>query len=122
MSCKIEKSKLTDAQKTNLVKKLTFIPVTNNYSNYDTPSEPIYFYQTTSTHVIIPYITAATELQIIPNEDKEYKKYDLEFTGKLREHQVSIVDEAFQHLETYGTTTLALSPGTCKISIIYQNE
>jgi len=118
MSCYIEKSKLTDEQKKSLIKKLTFIPVTSTYNKYNnTPIEPIYFYQTTATHVNIPYITAAKELQIIPNEDKEFKKINLEFTGKLREHQVSIVDEAFQQLDMYGATTLALNPGVGKTLI-----
>jgi superfamily II DNA or RNA helicase len=118
MSCFIEKSKLSNEQKQNLIKSLTFIPTKESYSKYDTtPSEPIYFFKVTPTHVIIPYITAAKELSIIPNEDKQFKTIDLEFTGKLRDYQVSIFAESKEQLETYGTTTLALGTGVGKTLI-----
>lgn len=61
--------------------------------------------------MIIPYMTASSVLQIIPNEDKVFKTVQLEFTGTLRDYQFSIMEEATKQLEEYGTTTFALVPG-----------
>lgn len=114
MSCYIEKSILTNEQKKEIIKLLTFIPVKDVYSKFDTPADPIYFYQTTSTHINIPYMTASTVLQMIPNEDKVFKSVNMDFTGTLRDYQISIHQEMKEQLDNYGTTLAGLNPGAGK--------
>lgn len=74
---------------------------------------PIYFYLNLSNHIRIPYAYASMILgkaynfnlhhaptRILINEGK-----------KLRDYQVSIVQESLANLQTYGTNTLICPPG-----------
>ena len=85
--------------------------VSYNRYNRDAAPPPILFYSIDNGVLHLPYLFAASLLQITPNMDIPFPVMTLEFTGTLRENQVEVETVAWNQLETYGTSTLGLYPG-----------
>lgn len=79
--------------------------------NRDVVPDPILFYSIENEMIHLPYLFAASLLQITPNMDIVYLPTPLVFTGVLRQNQVAVEQEAWNQLEMYGTSTLGLYPG-----------
>lgn len=62
----------------------------------------------------IPFRFGCGLLGKLVNREKEYPKIEYTFNGTLRDYQHSIVQEAYEQLYTFGTTTLALYTGSGK--------
>jgi superfamily II DNA or RNA helicase len=62
-------------------------------------------------------LTGSAILGTVPNLDLPHRTTEIEFTGKLRDYQVDVEAEAYQQLETYGTTTIGLYPGFGKTAL-----
>jgi len=95
---------------------LIFTPQVKN-SRYQTKKGPISFYQVENGSVRLPYLTGSAILGTVPNLDLSHRKIDIEFTGRLRDYQIDVEAEAYQQLETYGTTTIGLYPGFGKTAL-----
>lgn len=85
--------------------------IPNSKYNRGPPPSPINFYQIDNDVVHLPYLFAASLLQITPNTNIPYPLVNLQFTGKLREKQVSVAEESWEQLQKWGTSTLGLEPG-----------
>jgi len=83
----------------------------NSKYNRGNVPEPIIFYTFIDGYLHLPFLFAASLFKINPNLDINYPNTKLEFTGSLREKQVSVEQEAWEQLEKYGTSTLGLYPG-----------
>lgn len=84
--------------------------VVNKY-NSNNVRNPITFYDIDKDFIHVPYLFAASLLQILPNINISYPITNLQFTGKLRENQEIVESESWEQLEKYGTSTLGLYPG-----------
>ncbi len=62
----------------------------------------------------VPFRFGCGLLNKMVNRDKEFPTVPYNFSINLREHQVSIVQEAYNHLYSYGTTTLNVYTGCGK--------
>lgn len=122
MSYAKNRSEITQAQTDQIITMLLITPKKpyNKFSSLfgsSSQEEPVQFYNAIDDVVHLPYLFAASLFQIIPNDKIQYPPVFIEFTGTLRDNQVSMVAEAHEQLQKYGTTTLALPPGTGKTII-----
>lgn len=83
----------------------------NNKYNRDKAPQPILFYSMDGDIVHLPYLFAASLFQITPNLDITFPITQFDFTGTLRQNQISVEIESWTQLERYGTSTLGLYPG-----------
>lgn len=60
--------------------------------------------------VYLPYNYYLRISDEIPNSERSHPRAEFEFKGTLRDYQESIVDEALDHLEEFGTCTLNVPP------------
>ena len=112
MAYAIKRSSISPAAANSIRSMLCLQPdVPNSKYNRNNNPEPILFYNIDGDTVHLPYLFAASLFQITPNVDISYPVTQLEFTGVLRENQVSVEHESWGQLETYGTSTLGLYPG-----------
>lgn len=81
------------------------------YNVHSEPPDPVLFYVIEGDIIHLPFLFAGSLFQICPNINIPYPLTPLNFTGQLREHQIPVEQEAWNQLETYGTTTLGLYPG-----------
>lgn len=112
MAFQIDYSSIPDNYRKYIKKNLT-IKSSNTFNPFS-PDEKILtveFYTLLDGKLHLPYLFASTLFQIIPNINNHFASVPINFTGQLREYQLSVENEAFHHLETYGTTTLSLFPG-----------
>jgi superfamily II DNA or RNA helicase len=63
------------------------------------------------SYLRIPFRFGCGLLGKLVNRDREYPKIDYNFSATLRDYQISVVQEAYSQLYSYGTTTLALPTG-----------
>jgi superfamily II DNA or RNA helicase len=112
MAYAISKANITDEQAATIMSMLTIHPqrATNKYQK-DKQPEPIVFYMVKNGIVHVPFLFAASLFQITPNINIEYQKTTIQFNGSLRENQIPVELEAWQQLEKFGATTLALATG-----------
>lgn len=115
MSARIAISGLADGELAALVKELTITPkrpfVPRGAFGDLPPETPVFFYRRSRTHIDVPYMAASRLLDHFPNDDAPLQPSAATFTGQLRPAQEEVMREACQHLEDYGTTTLALYTG-----------
>ena len=106
---------ITDEQ-AKLISDMLQITPKQEFSKYGSkPQEdPVQFYNMKDGIVHLPYLFAASLFKIIPNIDIQYPPVPKQFTGTLRDYQIPLIDEAQTQLNTYGTTTLAVAPGSGK--------
>jgi len=114
----IARNNINDEQ-ASLIRNSLTLNYDNSYKfNYNTPDKPpIIFYQTVDGVVHIPYMIASSIFQIIPNININHAVRNFSFTGTLRVNQVSVLNEAINHLNSRGTTTLGLCCGFGKTII-----
>jgi len=112
MAYAIKRSTISQPIVDNIRSMLCLKPDSNNsrYNRGNVP-EPILFYNLEGEYIHLPYLFAASLLNITPNLDIPYPITQLTFTGKLRDNQIPVELEAWNQLERYGTTTLGLHPG-----------
>ena len=112
MAFSIERSTVPLEIAQSIRKMLCLQPETtgNKYNQYNTP-EPILFYVLRDGILHLPYLFAASILQIIPNINIPYPVTELSFSGSLRDKQIAVEEEAWSQLERFGTSTLGLYPG-----------
>ena len=91
--------------------KVQFCKVKSNFKRKQPEPDPVKFFLDDGTLLTVPYLFAASYFSVIPNELIEHIKVKLNFLGKLRDHQKPVIEEAWQQLQTFGTSTLALYPG-----------
>lgn len=117
MSRTLDKDSLTEEEinyirtKCYVQAKVTSFSQTSTYGA--TAQTPILFYKVAKDKIHLPYHFTNT---IKPN-DKTIDHYPLthfDFKGNLLEHQISIIDEAEQQLQTFNTTLLAVYPSAGK--------
>lgn len=82
-----------------------------NKYNKNNVIEPILFYFMEGGNLHIPYLFGSALFQVIPNLDIQYPTVHVNFKGSLRENQVAVEKEAWEQLQTKGTSTLGLYPG-----------
>jgi hypothetical protein len=73
--------------------------------------EPVLFYRNDNDVIHLPYLFAASLLQICPNIDINFPRVTIDFTGKLRENQISVESESWDQLQSLGTSTIGVDPG-----------
>lgn len=101
MAYLIERNKINKEQSKDILKALSINSLENDTN--------IKFYLIEDGILKLPYIFGISFFQNIP--DFNFKIHNYEFTGQLRENQIEVEKEAWNQLETYGTTTLGLYPG-----------
>lgn len=89
----------------------------NNYGGDKKGAILFYIYDKEEDVVHLPFAFASSVFQIFPNQDKDYPVVKLDFTGSLREEQIEIEEEAYQHLLSTGTTIIGIPPGSGKTVI-----
>lgn len=102
----IRKILLLQAKKTNYaLGKNKFYMVPNN--------EPILFYwiDKPRDEIILPYIFANSLLGYHINSQLTFPQGNFNFTGQLRNEQISPINLALQQLDQFGTTTLSFPTG-----------
>ena len=118
MAVSVFKSDLTPSQISQIRKYLFMqpllptVPLLNRYDT--TPKPPILFYLTQGDQILLPYIFASALLQKPVNQELNHPRCRFEFKGELYEHQIPIAQEALNHIQTKGTTTLGLPCGQGK--------
>jgi superfamily II DNA or RNA helicase len=115
MAVRVPRSALTEEQSMMIRSHLCLQPVDANpymASKFNLPAKPpILFYLANEDYVELPYTFAAALLQRPVNQDLDHPKATFQFTGELFDHQKEVSQEALQHLQTKGTTTLGVYPG-----------
>lgn len=129
MSALIPLSSYTKEQFTQIIKLLTLIPIDKDAEKRKkfkfggkqiptAPKENIRMYRIEykdgQPFIRAPFRFASGILNTIVNRDREYPRVEYNFTGNLREHQVSIIQEAYMQLYSYGTTSLNVYTGCGK--------
>lgn len=109
------RSAITDEQAKLISEMLQITPKQqfNKYGNLP-QEDPVQFYIIKDGIVHLPYLFAASLFKIIPNNDIVYPSMPKQFTGTLRDYQIPLVTDAHKQLQNYGTTTLAVAPGSGK--------
>lgn len=122
MSVAVLKSELDEATKALIRKHLCVVPkesVVNTYaagsSNDD--SSPILFFVNRGDYIYIPYFFSIAIFNKNINFDLSFRERKFEFTGRLFEHQVEIINQAVSHLNQYGTTNLNVFCGAGKSAL-----
>jgi len=119
MSVRINTNVLTKEQKDLIRKELFMQPKTSGFfkkKRFVNPKDPILMWSLDkpNNEVIVPYTFGNILLGHHINSQKVYPGGKFNFTATLRDHQVPIVQQAMQHLTSFGTTTLAVYPGCGK--------
>lgn len=112
MACSVPKSILSNDQIDIIKTALCLQPKhkENKYNRKKVP-DPIIFFDVVGDNIELPCMFASSLLQTIPNSNIQYPTTSSEFLGTLREHQISVEEEAWMQLQKYGSSTLGLYPG-----------
>lgn len=112
MSIRIPRDTLTEEQKKQIFRDLSFRPKSEYFAGGviggSTP-DPIMFYVADNNYVYLPYKYAEKLTGLTSTGDWPLAKF--RFTQELLPHQPSAVEEAIQHLDREGTTLLNLYTG-----------
>lgn len=73
--------------------------------------EPLVFYHIDDGKLKLPMTYGSKLLDIFPAELQKYQIIDIKFTATLRDYQVEVFNQAWEHLQEHGSTTLELHPG-----------
>lgn len=120
MAVRLKLDSITDEQKKTIVKLLCLQPKASGHfakQQFMKPKDPImlYYVDKPKNEIVLPYIFANTLSGYHVNSQKSYPiaKYNF-LNTTLREHQIPIVNEAMNHLNTFGTTLIGAPPGAGK--------
>jgi hypothetical protein len=112
MACAIARSTISQTIENIIKERLSLRPdVPNSRYNRGPPPELVIFYTVDNEYVHLPFLFAAALFRTCPNLNISFPTVSIEFTGQLRENQISVEQEAWDQLERVGTSTLALEPG-----------
>ena len=116
MSAKIKINSLSEHQKEQIKANLYFVckefkPQRGFRYEAPTTDKNVAFYLADNDSIYLPYTYAASLLNYIPNQHKNYIPCNSMFTGLLRDNQKIVVIDLMQQLNQYGTTTIGLYPG-----------
>lgn len=122
MSVSVHRKDLTNEQASFIASVLTLQPKPINKFERRSPPPAIKFFSLIPTKseskdagenydIRLPYAFGVTLLQKYVNNDRDYIKIDIRFTGKLFDKQVPIAEEIRTQLKNYNTTILRLPPG-----------
>ena len=124
MAVRIKLDQLTEEQKKIIREKLYFQPkktnfIPNKFSFNAQEKDPIMFYwiDKPNNEIILPYTFANALFNRHINSSLTYPHSKFSFTGKLRDYQIPIAEQALQHLKTTGTTLLNLGTGLGKSAL-----
>lgn len=111
MSCKIARNLINDEKALEIRKYLCMTPkVVKTKFNQNKTIQTVIFYQFIDQYVYLP-IAFCKKLLGINNDNNNYPKTNLEFTGTLRDYQIDVEQEAWNQMQEHGSTTLGLYPG-----------
>jgi len=108
MSIKIPLSKLSEADKKNIVQKLQFSPKETKYGPSD---KVVCAFDVDENAIYLPLYFAQKSLKLKRRKRKEFPSLSLQFAGKLRPLQKEVKKEAVQLLNKRGTAILSLFTG-----------
>jgi len=120
MSVRIPLNILTEDHKKIIREKLFLQPKKTNFTqNKFGPSQekdPVLFYwiDKPKGEIVLPYTFANVLLQRHVNSTLTFPPGSYNFTGKLRDYQIPIIQEALTQLSHFGTTSLCLGTGLGK--------
>ena len=111
MACAISRKLINDEQALQIRSYLCLTPkvISNKYNQNNTPN-PVIFYQFIDQTIHLP-MSFAKKLLNINNDDNNFAKTSLTFTGNLRDYQIAVEEEAWNQLLENRSTTLGLYPG-----------
>lgn len=111
MACAISRSLINDEQALQIRSYLCLTPkvIRNKYNRNNLP-DPVTFYQYVDQTIHLP-MAFAKKLMNVNNDNNNFAKTGLTFTGQLRDYQIHVEDEAWNQLLKHGSTTLGLYPG-----------
>lgn len=111
MACSIERKLIDDEKALQIRSFLCLTPkvIKTKYNKNNLP-DPVIFYQYIDEIIHLP-MAFAKKLLNINNDNNNFAKTGLQFTGKLRDYQIEVEEEAWQQLSTHRSTTLGLYPG-----------
>ena len=111
MSCSISRNLINDEQALQIRSYLCLTPkVIKSKYNKNVVTDPIICYQYIDQTIHLP-MSFARKLLNINNDNNNFPKTGLTFTGNLRDYQVDVEKEAWEQMETHRSTTLSLYPG-----------
>lgn len=122
MAVRLKLDCLSDAQKKIIREKLYFQPKKTNFAVNKficEEKEPILFYwiDKPNNEIVLPYTFANVLLGTHINSSLTYPLSKFVFTGKLRDYQIPIAEEALKQLMATGTTLLNLGTGLGKSAL-----
>ena len=118
MSIGLDKDGVSTEMARQIRKFTHIIPTTVRMGNQVYKSrQPIYFVQQDSDYIYLPFNLACRLLQSYPHDDLCYPTVDFDTIITPRDYQEGIIDEAWQQLTNYRTTTLKLYTGCGKTII-----
>ena len=122
MAVWLKLDQLSEEQKKKIRKYLFLQPKQTNFvaNRFGSVApDPILFYSIDKPNnkIILPYTFANSLMKKRINSELEYPEGKFQYTGKLRDYQVPIVEKALSHLNEFGTTTLLLGTGLGKSTI-----
>ena len=125
MACRVKLDALTEEHKRIIREKLYLQPKTTNFavnkfSNVE--KDPILFYwiDKPNNEIVLPYTFANCLFQKHLNSQNTYPPGSYKFTGKLRDYQIPLVEQAMKQLTERGTTLLNFVTGGGKtVSAVY---
>jgi len=111
MACAISRNLINEEQALQIRSYLCLTPkvIINKYNRNNIP-DPVVFYQYIDQTIHLP-MSFAKKLLNINNDNNNFAKTGLTFTGNLRDYQIDVEEEAWNQLLTHGSTTLGLYPG-----------
>lgn len=116
MSCVVPIIQLSSLQIEQIKTLLHFqSPVISKHQRSVPPA--IRFYVRHQDHIYLPFLFTSSLLQIVPNGELIYPERSINFIGTLRDYQIPVQEEAWEQIQTYGTTILGLYPGFGKTAL-----
>jgi superfamily II DNA or RNA helicase len=114
----IPKKNLTDAQLTKIKTELTVVPFDMTSTKEDIEKAKYKVYKIENDIVSIPRYYGVNNFGIPTNASRHKpEEVNIQFTGKLRDHQVSIVDTCMSHIKSKGGGLLVVPCGFGKTSM-----
>jgi len=122
MAVRINKDLLTNKQKEDIRRLLYMQPKDVGFfkkKKFIQSKDPILMWSLdkSTNEVVLPYVFGNILMGQHINSQRSYPGGRYNFTGTLLPHQVPIVQQASQHLNTIGTTTLNVYPGCGKTAM-----
>lgn len=116
MSLSASLKELTLDERKRIGKDLT-INIKPSHFNPHGQIKSIYIFKIENKQLYIPFHYARSMETGKEIKRKTFSKYNVNFTGELRENQKKIKDEVFEHIRTQGSSIIAAYPGCGKTCI-----